>query len=186
MSGEIPMPIGALVAPNLTPGGVLKDRTDGELFRAIRQGYGKDGRLLGFMSQLGYRHLSDADIEAVIAFLRSQDAVASSGPSGDHLNLLGAILFFGTGMLPQPAPIAGLITAPPAGVTVEYGSYAATVADCRGCHGPQMTGVAASAMGGPVPNPRPIVAGWTQAQFIFLRVISFATPRFPCYSYRHK
>lgn len=166
MAGEIPMPIGAVVTANITPGGVLKERTDGELFRAIRQGYGKDGRLLAFMSQLSYRQLSDDDIQAVIAFLRSQDAVASAGPDGDHINLLGAIVFFGAGMLPAPAPIAGVIAAPPPGVTPEYGKYVATLGDCRGCHGPQMTGVAASALGPAVPNPRPFVANWTQAQFI--------------------
>src|SRR3990172_5325001 len=45
-----PIPFGSLRSANLTPAGVLKDRTDGELFRSIRQGYGKDGQRLVMMS----------------------------------------------------------------------------------------------------------------------------------------
>jgi mono/diheme cytochrome c family protein len=165
-AGEIPMPVGAIVANNLTPGGVLKDRSDGELFRAIRHSYGKDGRLLSFMSQLSYRQLSDDDIQAVIAFLRTQEPVASAGPQGDHINMLGALVFFGAGMLPAPVPVENTITAPPEGATPEYGKYAATFGDCRGCHGPDMTGMPATQFGPAVPNPRPSVGTWTQEQFI--------------------
>ena len=166
MAGEIPMPIGSIVTANLTPGGVLRDRTDGELFRAIRHGYGKDGKLLSFMSQLSYRQLSDDDIVAVIAFLRSQQPATGDKGGGDQINLLGAAVFFGAGMLPAPASIEGVITAPPQGATPAYGKYVATLGDCRGCHGPDMTGTPASAFGPAVPNPRPFVAAWTREQFI--------------------
>jgi mono/diheme cytochrome c family protein len=50
-------------------------------------------------------------------------------------------------------------------VTAEYGKYVATYGDCRACHGPDMTGVAASALGPAVPNPRPSVSTWTKEQF---------------------
>jgi mono/diheme cytochrome c family protein len=166
MAGEIPMPIGSVVTANLTPGGVLNDRSDGELFRAIRQGYGKDGRLLAFMSQLAYRQLSDDDIKAVIAFLRSQEPAASTGPEGDRINLLGAVVFFGAGMLPPPTPVEGVVAAPPKGITTEYGKYTAILGDCLGCHGPQMTGMEASPINPAIPNPRPFVANWTREQFI--------------------
>jgi len=36
--GEIPLPIGTLYAPNLTPAGDIKNWTDGEVIRAIREG----------------------------------------------------------------------------------------------------------------------------------------------------
>jgi hypothetical protein len=107
------MPVGAIVANNLTPGGVLQDCRDGELFRAIRHSYGHDGKLLAFMSQLSYRQLSDDDIQAVIAFLRTQEPIASAGPQGDHINRLGALVFFGAGMLAAPAPVEDTITARP-------------------------------------------------------------------------
>lgn len=66
--------MGQVATENLTPGGKLAGYTDGEIFRAIREGVDQDGRLLLFMSSLSYRELSDDDIEAVIAYLRSHPA----------------------------------------------------------------------------------------------------------------
>ncbi len=163
---EIPMPIGSIVSRNLTPAGVLKERTDGELFRAIRHGYTKDGTLLAFMSFLPYRQLSDEDTKAIIAFLRSQPAVESKTAGGDDINLLGAMLF-GAGMFPSPDPITqGVINAPAKGVNAEYGKYVATFGECRGCHGPNVTGTPATDLDPGAPNPRPMVATWTREQFI--------------------
>ena len=93
LASDIPMPIGSLVSANLTPGGVLKERTDGDLFRAIRHGYTKDGTLSVFMSFMPFRQLSDDDTKALIAFLRSQPAVETNVKGGDDVNLLAAILF---------------------------------------------------------------------------------------------
>lgn len=166
MAQEIPMPIGAIVTANITSGGVLKNRTDGELFRAIRHGYTKDGTLSVFMSIMPYRQLSDDDTKAVIAFLRSQPAVETASNGGDNVNVLGAILF-GAGMFPNPDPInKNPITAPAKGVNAEYGKYVATFGECRGCHGPNVTGSPPNpAQPDGVPNPRPIVGTWTREQF---------------------
>ena len=51
------MPIGSMVSANLTPGGVLKERTDGELFRVLRHGIAKDGTLSVMMSLMPYRRI---------------------------------------------------------------------------------------------------------------------------------
>lgn len=163
--GEIPLPIGHFVAANLTPGGILAERTDGELFRAIRHGYGK-GERAGFMSFMPYRQLSDADTRAIIAFLRSQEPVPTQTNGGDRINVLGAILMYGLGVYPFPETTDGVITAPPKGETAEYGKYVATFGECRGCHGPDLTGMAATAVSEAVVNPRPAVALWTREQFI--------------------
>jgi mono/diheme cytochrome c family protein len=166
LATDIPMPIGSLVASNLTPGGVLKERTDGELFRVLRHGIAKDGTLSVMMSLMPYRQLSDDDTKAVIAFLRSQASAETKTKSSDDINLLGAILF-GAGMFPSPDPInKNPITAPAKGINAEYGKYVATFGECRGCHGPDMTGTPASAAGPAIPNPRPIVSTWTREQFI--------------------
>jgi cytochrome c553 len=161
------MPIGSVVADNITSGGILKERTDGELFRALRHGYGKDGKLLAMMSLLPYRQLSDDDTKAVIAFLRSQPAAEGTPNGGDNVNLLGAMLF-GAGMFPAPEPInKNPITAPAKGVNAEYGKYVATFGECRGCHGPNLTGTPPSSVDpAGVPNARPIVGTWTREQFI--------------------
>lgn len=118
-----------------------------------------------FMSMLSYRELSDADIEAVIAYLRTLPAETSDTPTGDKINFLGAMLF-GSGMVPFPAPAASSIDAPPAGATPEYGRYVATFGDCRGCHGADMTGAPASSYGPAIPNPRPFVGSVTLEEFI--------------------
>lgn len=165
LAGEDFPPIGQIIPENLTPGGKLADYSDGELFRVIRHGVNQDGRLLAFMSLLPYGQMSDEDIMALIAFLRSQPAVTSSGPTGDKLNFLG-VIFFGAGLFPAPEKQPDTIAAIPAGPTAEYGKYVATFGECRGCHGSDMTGVPASQFIPEVPNPRPLVGTLDAAQFI--------------------
>ena len=80
---DSPVNIGELISFNLTPGGPLKDWSDGEIFRVIRQGVDRDGRGLIVMANLPVRHLSDDDIQAVIAYLRSQPAAPN--PPKDSL-----------------------------------------------------------------------------------------------------
>ena len=165
LSGEVPIPAGKYIASNITPGGVLSELTDGQVFRALRDGYGTHQRL-GFMSFLPYGQLSDDDIKAVIAYLRSQPPVTTASNGGDKANLLGIMLFFGSGMVPMPVQPQGVVTAPPAGETAEYGKYVATFGECRGCHGPDMTGMAATAGSPAYPNTRPLVGTWSREQFI--------------------
>jgi len=74
---DFPMPLGSYVSVNLTPAGPLKNWSDGEIFRAIRNGIDRDGQVLFVMSGARCRHLSDEDIHALIAYLRSQPAVAN-------------------------------------------------------------------------------------------------------------
>ena len=157
--------VGDMVAENLTPGGKLAGYTDGELFRAIRHRVDKDGTLLAFMSLLPYAQLSDADTEAMIAYLRSLPPTAQTGKTGDDLSFLGAIMF-GAGLFGTPEKGAASVTAPPQGITAEYGKYVAVYGECRGCHGQDMTGTPASAVGPAIPNPRPLVSTLNEEQFV--------------------
>lgn len=157
--------IGDMVTANLTPGGKLAEYSDGELFRSIRHGVDRDGRLLGFMSLLPYSQLSDADTEAVVAYLRTLEPAPSTGPTGDNLNALGMIMF-GAGLFgPQPAFATGAVSAPPQAVNAEYGAYVATFAECRGCHGADATGAPATAVSPAIPNPRPLVGALDLEEF---------------------
>ncbi|MCB9420367.1 MAG: c-type cytochrome [Ardenticatenaceae bacterium] len=156
--------VGNMVTENLTPGGKLAGYSDGELFRALRHGYNKEGDMLGFMPLLPYAQLSDDDTEAIIAYLRSLPAVEMSAETGDKLNFVG-VAMLGAGMFGTPDPGSASVTAPPEGVTAAYGKYVATYGECRGCHGPDVTGVAESAMSPAVPNPRPMVSELTQEEF---------------------
>lgn len=164
-AADIPMPIGSMIVANLTPAGILADRTDGELFRTLRYGYGKHARA-GMMTFMPYRQLSDDDTKAIIAFLRSQEPVTTETKGGDAINILGAILLYGLGLQPLPETHTGVITAPPTTAGVEYGKYVATFGECRGCHGPNMTGEAATMFAPAFPNPRPYAGTLTEAQFI--------------------
>lgn len=158
--------IGDMIAENLTPGGKLAGYTDGELFRVLRQSISKEGHRLAFMNFLPYKELSDDDTQAIIAYLRSLPPAPTQGATGDSLNYLGAVML-GAGMFgPAAAPAPASVSAPPAGVTAEYGKYVATYGECRGCHGPDVTGAAATSVSAAIPNPRPLVGALSEEQFI--------------------
>ena len=155
---------GDMITENLTPGGKLAEYSDGELFRVLRHGLNQDGNLLAFMPLLPYAQLSDADTEAIIAYLRSLPPVDTTATTGDKLAFVGAI-FYGAGMFGTPDPGASTVSAPPEGATAEYGKYVATFGECRGCHGSDVTGSPATSVSAEVPNPRPLVAELSQEQF---------------------
>lgn len=157
--------VGDMVAENLTPGGKLANYTDGELFRAIRHRVDKEGNLLAFMSLLPSAQLSDEDTQAIIAYLRTLPPAGQTAVTGDKLNFLGAVMF-GAGMFGVPEKGADSVTAPPQGVDAAYGKYVAIFGECRGCHGPDATGMPASALGPAIPNPRLLVGTLSQEQFI--------------------
>ena len=158
--------IGDMVTENLTPGGKLAGYSDGELFRVLRHAVDQKGHRLSFMSFLPYSQLSNDDTEAIIAYLRTLPAAPTAGATGDKLNFVGAVML-GAGMFgPASAPAADTITAPPQGMTAEYGKYVATFGECRGCHGSDMTGSAATAVSAAIPNPRPLVAAHSEAEFV--------------------
>lgn len=157
--------VGDLVAENLTPGGKLAGYSDGELFRTLRHRVDKDGKQLVFMSLLPYGQLSDADTEAIVAYLRTLPPAEQTAATGDKVSVPG-LLLLGAGMFGKPEVGAATVSAPPEGATAEYGKYVATFGECRGCHGPDVTGTPASAMGAAVPNPRPLVGTVSQEQFV--------------------
>jgi mono/diheme cytochrome c family protein len=161
-------PVGTLYAANLTPGGETKDWSDGEIIRAIREGIHKNGRSLLIMPSSTYRGLSDEDVQALVAFLRSQPAEPATPPT--NINLVGALLVTVSGgaFLAAQEPIAGPVTAPPAGPTAEYGQYLAyTIGGCRDCHGPNLAGGAADP-NGPAAGPNITTVGqrWSEADFM--------------------
>ena len=89
----VPVNLGSYVSVNLTPAGPLKDWTDGEIFRALRDNLDKDGNRLVFMAGTNVRYISDQDLLALIAFLRSQQPVERETPlPPDRPNFLALIL----------------------------------------------------------------------------------------------
>jgi mono/diheme cytochrome c family protein len=161
---DSPLPIGSYWSINLTPAGPLKDWSDGEILRALREGADKDNHALLVMSSNSVRYLSEEDKQAVIAYVRSQPAIAKeTGSPPDQPNLLVAILF-SAGVVKFQPPFNAPATAPTRGETPEYGKYIVAFEDCVTCHGPELTGgMDPTAPHGP--NLR-VVQGWTRAQFI--------------------
>ena len=163
---DIPLPLGSFVSVNFTTAGPLKDWSDGEIFRALRNGMDRDGRWLLGMSNVRVRHMSDEDLQAVIAYLRSQPAVVNETQHPPDQPTFLAALMLGAGMLPEgQPPITGVITAPPKGPTVDYGEYILSYQDCRDCHGENLAGGTEGQLAPVGPSLR-VVKGWTQGQFI--------------------
>ncbi|MCE7981506.1 MAG: cytochrome c [Caldilinea sp. CFX5] len=132
--------LGALYPTNLTPGGPLQTWTDGEIGRAIREGIHQSGRTLLLMPSHQYHVMSDDDVTALVAYLRSQPVVTRQTPPTE-LNLLGAAVV-GVGIFPisrQP-PITAPVAAPPVGPTAEYGAYLTRLSGCDACHGEGLRG----------------------------------------------
>ena len=162
---HFPMPIGAFVSSNLTPVGRVSRWSDGDIFRAIRNSVDPDGRWLIIMSYTNAGKLSDEDIRAVIAYIRSLPAIGkSTADPPDHLNPLGIVLL-GAGMLPNGNPVSSSpITAPPAGSTLQYGEYILSYQDCRACHGAKLTGGVPGQLG-PLGPDLNLVKRWTLSEF---------------------
>jgi len=73
--------MGMLYAPNLTPSGNIKDWTGGEVVRAIREGVHKDGRSLLIVPSGDFKNMSEEDVKALVAYLRSQPATGGPTPN---------------------------------------------------------------------------------------------------------
>ena len=124
MSKDLSIPIGSFVSSNLTPAGELRRWSDGEIFRAIRNGIDADGRWLVIMSYTNAGKLSDEDVESLIAYLRNQPAAgAVTVNPPDQFSLLG-LMMLGAGLLPAGKPVfTGVVTAARKAPTAEYGEY---------------------------------------------------------------
>ncbi len=119
-----------LHAPNITPDSKtgIGDWTDEQIIRAIREGVRPDGRVLGPPMPFNlYRDISDSDVRAIVAYLRSIPAVEHTVPTSVY-------------RMPLPPswgpPVTTVADVDPAD-TVAYGAYlAGPVGHCVDCHSP--------------------------------------------------
>jgi mono/diheme cytochrome c family protein len=176
LGGEVYFDVPGMVSiptPNLTAGsgGVGAAYSNEDLVRAIRHGVNRDGNALFIMPAKAFQYLSHADLEAIIAYVRSMPAVDNPLPER-RVELMGRLMM-GAGMFPpfaadqiehtSPPPIA-----PTAGVTAEYGQYLAHI--CTECHGADLNGAPFGPPGQEVPTPNLTpggeLAAWTEEDFI--------------------
>jgi len=136
--------VGKVISTNLTTGkgGVGSDMSDADWVRAIRHGIRNDGTGLLFMPSTEFYYLSDADIGAIIAYMKSVPPTDSEVPPSQIspigkvvMALVKGITFIPAEMIPHNAPRP---TPPEAGITPEYGAYLAL--SCHVCHGSTMSG----------------------------------------------
>ncbi len=136
--------IGKVITPNLTRGvgGVMADRSDEDLVLAVRHGISIDGTGLLFMPSTEFYYLSDQDLGAVLAYIRSKPPVDNEpgqselSPTGFIvMNLTDQITFLPAELIPHQEPPP---PAPEPGVSVKYGEYLSL--SCPVCHGQEMSG----------------------------------------------
>lgn len=135
---------------NLTLGpgsAVARYRTE-DWVRAIRHGVAPSGRPLLVMPSEDYNRLTDADLGALIAYVRELRPAAGE-PAEVKLPLAARVLY-GFGAIPDAASKIDHTRAPEEpvaeGVTPAHGAYVANM--CLGCHGQQL-------LGGPIPGGPP-------------------------------
>ena len=133
---DLPSIFGTFASANITrdPLHGIGRLTDSDLARVVRTGVTHDGRLASPMPT--FARLADRDLFALVAFLRSDDALVRPVPKPTtpaRPSLLGktiAHLLF----RPKPYPAAA-VAAPPATDRVAFGRYLALHRnDCYKCH----------------------------------------------------
>ena len=143
-------PLGTIDSANLTSGegGIGRDFTTQDYVRAIRHGIGRDGKPIFMTAVPSTAHLSDEDLGAIIAYLKTVPPV-DHRLKGERFTPLAKILLAAgvLGELPVEAVSHEVhVTTPEMGATAEYGKYLVDTNDCRICHGPELNG-------GPFPDP---------------------------------
>jgi Cytochrome c len=153
--------IGVIGSPNLTSGagGVGAFYTDLDRVRALRHGVAPDNTPLMGMPSDAFYYMSDEDLGALIAYLKSVQLV-DNDVYPTRLKPL-AYIMVSIGAFGDVFP-AELIQhdehpeIPHPGVSVVYGQYLVRVGDCANCHGPNLSGGESPVPGSPlVPNIAP-------------------------------
>ncbi|MBC8161386.1 MAG: cytochrome c [Roseiflexaceae bacterium] len=162
-----------VAAPNLTSGagGVGATYSNGDLLRAIRHGVRPDGSTIQLMPAQNYNQLSDQDVAAIIAYIRSMPPVDNQ-PGETELRPLGRLLMV-LGQFGLPAEsIDHTVTssaAVPFGRTVAYGQYLAVIGNCASCHGANYSGAPLIIPGEPPSanlTPGGGLSDWSEADFV--------------------
>lgn len=129
-----------IVGANITPAGQVAKYTHEDWVRTIRHGVKPDGRPVMVMPSEDYNRFTDADLAAVVAYVRSLPPMAGGGAIVDLP--LPARVLYGFDMIPDAAQRINHALPPStpvaSGVTPEHGAYVANM--CIGCHGEKLSG----------------------------------------------
>ncbi|NGM86256.1 cytochrome c [Parapusillimonas sp. SGNA-6] len=117
-------------APNITPDVAtgIGAWSDAQLAKAIREGIRPDGSVIGPPMPIQfYRHLSDDDLAAIIAYLKAQPAVVNKVSKSTYRMPLP----------PNYGPPVERVKTPSTADQVVYGQYLANIGHCMDCHTPR-------------------------------------------------
>lgn len=149
---DAPPEFGKIFSANITQDKTygIGDWTDGELIYLLRTGIKKDGIYAPpYMAKLP--NMADEDIDAIISFLRSDDALVTADASPDQPCQPSFLTKFLCTVAFKPLPLREQkIALPDTTNKVEWGKYLAHNLDCYTCHSadfktidfmkPEMTG----------------------------------------------
>jgi mono/diheme cytochrome c family protein len=158
--------IARIVAPNVPL--KLTAMTDAEFAGFLRSGVRRDGTSPFLMPPPGFYHISDADLGALLAYLRSLPVDTTRKLPGNSYRLLGRL---GLVLGQFQTAVASFDTTQarvgedPAWATTRYGEYLARVI-CTECHRDRLTGDSLTGDGG---SPSlAAAAGYTPEEFVTL------------------
>ena len=122
---------GTIVVANITPDRQtgIGNWTDGEKIRAIREGISRDGHMLfPIMPYSSFRHMSDDDVQSLVAYLNTLSPVRNSLPATK--------VDFPVSLLVKsvPRPVTETVKNPNRSNKQLYGEYLATLGSCQTCH----------------------------------------------------
>lgn len=133
-------PLGTLCGPNISGDGVAVAYSDGELARMVHHGVKKDGRTVRLMPMQDIAWLPDADVLAIVSYLRTVQAAGRPNNVTDFKTLAKVldrqdkIIVDVARRIDHTKPEV----APPPAPTAEYGRFLARL--CSGCHGEHLSG----------------------------------------------
>jgi len=122
-------PAGIVYSKNITPAGI-GDWTDGEVIRAVTQGVSRDGTpLFPVMPYPHFGAMSEDDLHAVVAYIRTLKAIPSTVPPRK--------LSFPLNLIVRTIPKANTYGVRPSPENkVAYGKYMVDAGLCSECHTP--------------------------------------------------
>ncbi len=159
-----------LWASNLTrgSGGFLAAHGMADFDRAVRHGYGPDGKKLLEMPSWDFAGLSNDDLANVYAVVRAAPPVNRTvpkvrfGPQAAQMIAAGVIRYDADRLAHTRLP--ALDSTP--GVNAAYGRYLTRILGCQACHGELFTGSPPGVpVGAPPLTPRTI-GTWTARDFV--------------------
>jgi len=133
---DLPRILGKLYSANLTNSemyGITRHYTDAQLSYLIKTGIKNNGRFIPYMLR---PNMADADVNDIIAYLRSKDAAVAAGDTTvgtTHLNFFGRLAIHTR----KPEPFVENIHRPDDAIT--NGRYYVDIAGCFHCHSKGLT-----------------------------------------------